>query len=122
MASQPNTDNEMMSDIELQDYMNDIQKAVDEWTTSFKDYDINDYMYEAQESTVYGIMEKYYSRIRVYQNRIPKQWKIKGLPTLRSLINDWMYEDSDAHLSDYEFGILKPMQDMLIKYKEQQTI
>ena len=113
---------EIMSEIEMEDYMNALQKAVDEWTTSFKDYDFNDYLYEEQESIVYGIMEKYYIRIRNYQHRIPKQWKIKGLPTLRNLTKDWMYEDSDSHLSDYEFAILYPMKEMIKKYKEQQSM
>ena len=128
MAPRPSTENEntnshtkpqeTMSEIEMEDYMSALQKAVDEWTTSFKDYDINNYLYEEEESIVYGIMEKYYSRIRNYQHRIPKQWKIKGLPTLRTLNKDWMYEDSDSHLSDYEFAILYPMKDMIKKYNE----
>ena len=68
MMHQPNIANEttnshtkpqeIMSEIEMEDYMNALQKAGMR-TTSFKDYDFNDYLYEEQESIVYGIMEKY---------------------------------------------------------------
>ena len=30
-----------------------------------------------------------------------------------------MHEDSDMHLSDYEFAILFPMQNMVKKYEEE---
>ena len=108
-----------MSEIELEDYFNAMQKAVNEWKDSFKDYDINDYLYEEQENIIYGILEKFYTRTRTYQHRVPKQWKVKGLPTLRTLDRNYFTEDSDLHLSDYEAAILYPMQSLIRKYEEQ---
>lgn len=112
-----NTQN--MSEIELEDYFNAMQKAVNEWKDSFKDYDINDYLYEEQENIIYGILEKFYLRIRTYKRRVPKQWKVKGLPTLRTLERNYFTEDSDMHLSDYEYIILDPMQKLIRQYEEQ---
>ena len=112
-------ESEMLSECEFKDYLCAIKKAIREWKSGFKNYDINDYLYNEEENIVYGMMEKFYMRIRNYKRRIPKKWKINGLPSLRKLSTEWMCEDSDMHLSDYEFAILFPMQNILKKYEEE---
>lgn len=114
-----NKEVEMLNELEFKEYLCAIKKAIGEWKCGFKNYDINDYLYKEEENIIYGIMEKYYMRIRNYKGRIPKKWKINGLPSLHKLSTDWMHEDSDMHLSDYEFAILFPMQKIIKKYEEE---
>ena len=71
--------------------------------------------YDDQENIVYGIMEKFYTRIRPLKNSIPKDIKPKGIPSLRKLDKEYMTEDSDLHLSDYESFIYNPLNKILKK-------
>ena len=85
-------------------YFDSIKEALREWNEYFKDYDINDYLYEEQENVVYGVVEKLQTRIRSMRKAVPKEIKMK-LPSLRTLLNTYMVGDSDMHLSDYEYVI-----------------
>ena len=96
-------------------YFYAIQCLMDEWNETFKDYDINDYLYTDKENAVYGMMDKFYTRIYHYRNKLPKEIKPTGLPSLRKLLNEYMHEDSDLHLSDYEFAILFPLKRIYAK-------
>lgn len=91
----------MFTEIEREDYFVAIKKFLDEWDETFHDYDINDYLYDDKENAVYGMLDKFYTRTRGYQSRIPKKLK-HNLPSLRKLLKDFMYDNSDLHLSDYE--------------------
>ena len=91
----------MFTEIEREDYYGAIKKFLDEWDEAFRDYDFNDYLYEEQENAIYGIVDKFYTRTRRYQSRIPKELK-HNVPSLRQLDKNFMYEDNDSHLSDYE--------------------
>jgi len=91
--------------VQYPQYFDAIRRAIDEWDNHFENHDINDYLYEEDESVVYGIVEKLYTRIRPFTAQIPKEIKMK-LPTLRRMTSDMMTEDSDLHLSDYEYWIL----------------
>ena len=96
-------------------YFEAIELLIHEWDQNFRDYDINDYLYDDQENIVYGIMEKFYTRIRPLKNSIPKDIKPKGIPSLRKLDKEYMTEDSDLHLSDYESFIYNPLNKILEK-------
>ena len=104
----------MFTEIEREDYFEAIKKFLDEWDETFEDYDFNDYLYEDKENAVYGIIDKFYTRTRRYQSRIPKELN-HNVPSLRKLLKDFMYEDSDAHLSDYEASITDRLRKL---YKE----
>ena len=96
-------------------YFEAIEHLLREWDQNFRDYDINDYLYDDQEDMVYGMMDKFYTRIRTVRGVIPKEIKPKGLPSLRKLEKDYMTEDSDLHLSDYEAFIYDPLNKILQK-------
>ena len=96
-------------------YFEAIELLLREWDQNFRDYDINDYLYHDQENIVYGMMEKFYTRIRTLKSSIPKDIKPKGLPSLRKLDKEYMTEDSDLHLSDYEAFIYCPLNKILQK-------
>ena len=100
----PEPESNMFTEIERDDYFVSIKKFLDEWDETFQEYDINDYLYKDKENAVYGMVEKFYMRTRRYQSRIPKELK-HNVPSLHKLLNDYMYEDSDLHLSDYEASI-----------------
>ena len=104
MTLAPVKTSKMTYQLQYPEYFEAIYKAIVEWDTAFSNYDFNDYLYTEQENIVYGILEKLYTRIRMYKNTIPKEIKMK-LPTLKQLDEDMMYEDSDMHLSDYEYFI-----------------
>lgn len=104
----------MFTEIEREDYYGAIKKFLDEWDEVFRDYDFNDYLYEEQENTIYGIVDKFYTRTRRYQSRIPKELK-HNVPSLRQLDKNFMYEDNDSHLSDYEAFITDRLRKL---YKE----
>lgn len=104
MALAPVKTAKMTYQAQYPEYFEAIYKAICEWDTAFSNYDFNDYLYAEQENIVYGILEKLYTRIRMYKHTIPKEIKMK-LPSLKQLDEDMMYEDSDMHLSDYEFCI-----------------
>ena len=63
---------------------------------------------------VYGMMDKFYTNSH-RRGVIPKEIKPKGLPSLRKLEKDYMTEDSDLHLSDYEAFIYDPLNKILQK-------
>lgn len=90
-------------------YFYAIKCFLEEWEETFRDYDINDYLYDDKENAVYSMLDKFYTRVRIYKHRIPQGLCVKGLPTLRTLESDFMYEDSDLHLSDYESSIYDPL-------------
>lgn len=90
-------------------YFEAIGLFLQEWDDNFSDYDFNAYLYDEQENIVYGIMDKFYTRTRQYRNQVPKEIQVKNLPSLRSLENNYMYPDSDCHMSDYLINIYDPL-------------
>jgi hypothetical protein len=106
---------ENMKTSPVDQYFVAIELFLREWDQNFRDYDINDYLYDDQEDIIYGLMDKFYTRIRTVKGVIPKEIKPKGLPSLRKLENEYMHEDSDLHLSDYESFIYVPLNKILQK-------
>ena len=106
---------ENMTTSPVEKYFEAIELLLREWDQNFRDYDFNDYLYDEQEDLVYGMMDKFYTRIRTVRGDIPKELKPKGLPSLRKLEKDYMFEDSDLHLSDYEADIYDPLNKILQK-------
>lgn len=106
---------ENMATSPVEKYFEAIELFLREWDQNFRDYDINDYLYDDQEDMVYGMMDKFYTRIRTVRGVIPKDIKPKGLPSLRKLEKEYMTEDSDLHLSDYEAFIYNPLNKILQK-------
>lgn len=104
MTLAPVKTHKMTYQAQYPEYFEAIYKAICEWDTAFSNYDINDYLYSEEENIVYGILEKLYTRIRMHRHSIPKEIKMK-LPSLKQLDENMMYEDSDMHLSDYEYCI-----------------
>ena len=90
-----------------------IEKLIEEWDKHFKGADINMYLYDDDEDKVYSMMDKFHTRVRMCRGELPSEIKVKDLPSLRTLERNYMFDDSDLHLSDYEISIYYPLKKVL---------
>ena len=70
-----------------------------------QDDDYN-YLYDDDIDFIYGVMDKFYTRVRTIRRSLPKEIKevgLKGMPSLREISQT--PEDDDSHLSDWEIWI-----------------
>ena len=92
---------------EMELFFEAVDLGIKEWDEYFKDHDFNGYLYEDDIDFIYGVMDKFYTRVRTIRRSLPKEIKevgMKGMPSLRQISNT--QEDSDSHLSDWESMIL----------------
>lgn len=91
---------------EMELFFEAVDLGIKEWDEYFKDHDFNGYLYEDDIDFIYGVMDKFYTRVRTIRRSLPKEIKevgMKGMPSLRQISNT--PEDSDSHLSDWEYTI-----------------
>ena len=96
-------------------YFDAIEKLIEEWDEHFKGADINMYLYDNDENKIYSMMDKFHTRLRMCHGKIPSEIKVKDIPSLRTLENNYMFDDNDVHLSDYEISIYYPLKKVLSK-------
>ena len=88
---------------EMELFFEAVDLGIKEWDEHFKDCDINNYLYEDDIDFIYGVMDKFYTRVRTIRRSLPKEIKevgMKGMPSLRQISN--IPDDDDSHLSDWE--------------------
>lgn len=94
-------------------YLDAITNFIDDWDEYFKSYDIKRKLYEEDENFIYCTLEKLYVRTRIINYKLPDEIKIKKVPSLRSLLRD--YIDDGVKLDKYNQDIYEPIK--AIKYK-----
>ena len=97
----------------MQKYFDAITKFIDDWDEYFESYDTKSKLYEEDENFIYCALEKLYTRTRIINYQLPNEIKIKKVPSLRSLLRDYI-EDS-VKLDKYNQDIYDPIK--LIKNK-----
>lgn len=91
---------------EMELFFEAVDLGIKEWDEYFKNFDINNYLYDDDIDFIYGVMDKFYTRVRTIRRSLPKEIKevgLKGMPSLREISQT--PEDDDSHLSDWEIWI-----------------
>lgn len=91
----------------MQKYFDAITNFINDWDEYFKSYDVKGKLYEKDENFIYCTLEKLYVRTRIINYQLPDEIKIKKVPSLRSLLRD--YIDDSVKLDKYNQDIYEPI-------------
>ena len=91
----------------MQKYFDAITNFIHDWDEYFKSYDVKGKLYEEDENFIYCTLEKLYVRTRIINYQLPDEIKIKKVPSLRSLLRD--YIDDSVKLDKYNQDIYEPI-------------